>query len=388
MSNYFINDIPSLISNNKKLNNNKNNNNFNKINSPFICQCGRENISYYCRKCQEYFCEKDKNIHNNHLTIKIDISNLEQSINLYAILVQTDIEQKIISNTSYFNSYKINKYFIDIEEKQKNIINKLNMLSNLYINLMNNLQNEFNKDKESVEMILKDYNLSSKIIGGELNNIINEINIKYRNNNRINLENFKIYFKLISYKETQLFNLSQNILQYKINKDINEKINRFYGKFEKNLDGIINVQAPFELDRNSLEYLSKIKKNDNKDNFQINFNNKIANNSKNNNEIILNSKDNQSVKSTSSKNNSEKDKNLNTKSMSNNSNNNSINKINNNDLTLNYLEEEEKKSNIQSNMDNNSIKDNKEEIQINNNKDNKSDSQSQKSNKSKKNNNN
>ncbi len=383
MSNYFIDDISS--SKNKKLYNNKNNSNFNKTHSPFICQCGRENISYYCRNCQEYFCEKDKNFHNNHLTIKIDISNLEQSINLYAILVQTDIEQKIISNTNYINSYKINKYIIDIEEKQKNIINKLNMLSNLYINLMNNLQNEFNKDKEGVEMILKDFNLSSKIIGGELNNIMNEINIKYRNNNRINLENFKKYFKLISYKETQLFNLSQNIIQYKINKDINEKINRFYGKFEKNLDEFINVQAPFELDRYSLEYLIKIKKIDNN---EINFNNKIANKNVNNFDINLNSKDNQSIKSTSSKNNSEKDKNINNKSMSNNSINNSINKINNNDLTLNYLEEEEKASKIHSNMENNSIKDNKEEIKNNNNKDNKSDSQSQKSNKSKNNNNN
>ena len=383
MSNYFVNDISS--SKNKKLYNNKNNSNFNKSHSPFICQCGRENISYYCRNCQEYFCEKDKNFHNNHLTIKIDISNLEQSINLYAILVQTDIEQKIISNTNYINSYKINKYIIDIEEKQKNIINKLNMLSNLYINLMNNLQNEFNKDKEGVEMILKDFNLSSKIIGGELNNIINEINIKYRNNNRINLENFKKYFKLISYKETQLFNLSQNIIQYKINKDINEKINRFYGKFEKNLDEFINVQAPFELDRYSLEYLIKIKKIDNN---EINFNNKIVNKNANNFDINLNSKDNQSIKSTSSKNNSEKDKNINNKSMSNNSNNNSINKNNNNELTLNYLEEEEKASKIHSNMENNSIKDNKEEIKTNNNKDNKSDSQSQKSNKSKNNNNN
>ena len=383
MSNYFVNDISS--SKNKKLYNNKNNSNFNKTHSPFICQCGRENISYYCRNCQEYFCEKDKNFHNNHLSIKIDISNLEQSINLYAILVQTDIEQKIISNTNYINSYKINKYFIDIEKKQKNIINKLNMLSNLYINLMNNLQNEFNKDKEGVEMILKDFNLSSKIIGGELNNIMNEINIKYRNNNRINLENFKKYFKLISYKETQLFNLSQNIIQYKINKDINEKINRFYGKFEKNLDEFINVQAPFELDRYSLEYLIKIKKIDNN---EINFNNKIANKNANNFDINLNSKDNQSIKSTSSKNNSEKDKNINNKSMSNNSNNNSINKINNNELTLNYLEEEEKASKIHSNMENNSIKDNKEEIKTNNNKDNKSDSQSQKSNKSKNNNNN
>ena len=383
MSNYFIDDISS--SKNKKLYNNKNNSNFNKTHSPFICQCGRENISYYCRNCQEYFCEKDKNFHNNHLTIKIDISNLEQSINLYAILVQTDIEQKIISNTNYINSYKINKYIIDIEEKQKNIINKLNMLSNLYINLMNNLQNEFNKDKEGVEMILKDFNLSSKIIGGELNNIMNEINIKYRNNNRINLENFKKYFKLISYKETQLFNLSQNIIQYKINKDINEKINRFYGKFEKNLDEFINVQAPFELDRYSLEYLIKIKKIDNN---EINFNNKNSNKNINNFDINLISKDNQSIKSTSSKNNSEKDKNINNKSMSNNSINNSINKINNNDLTLNYLEEEEKTSKIHSNMENNSIKDNKEEIKNNNNKDNKSDSQSQKSNKSKNNNNN
>ena len=383
MSNYFIDDISS--SKNKKLYNNKNNSNFNKTHSPFICQCGRENISYYCRNCQEYFCEKDKNFHNNHLSIKIDISNLEQSINLYAILVQTDIEQKIISNTNYINSYKINKYFIDIEEKQKNIINKLNMLSNLYLNLMNNLQNEFNKDKEGVEMILKDFNLSSKIIGGELNNIMNEINIKYRNNNRINLENFKKYFKLISYKETQLFNLSQNIIQYKINKDINEKINRFYGKFEKNLDEFINVQAPFELDRYSLEYLIKIKKIDNN---EINFNNKIVNKNANNFDINLNSKDNQSIKSTSSKNNSEKDKNINNKSMSNNSNNNSINKNNNNELTLNYLEEEEKASKIHSNMENNSIKDNKEEIKTNNNKDNKSDSQSQKSNKSKNNNNN
>ena len=383
MSNYFIDDISS--SKNKKLYNNKNNSNFNKTHSPFICQCGRENISYYCRNCQEYFCEKDKNFHNNHLTIKIDISNLEQSINLYAILVQTDIEQKIISNTNYINSYKINKYFIDIEEKQKNIINKLNMLSNLYLNLMNNLQNEFNKDKEGVEMILKDFNLSSKIIGGELNNIMNEINIKYRNNNRINLENFKKYFKLISYKETQLFNLSQNIIQYKINKDINEKINRFYGKFEKNLDEFINVQAPFELDRYSLEYLIKIKKIDNN---EINFNNKNSNKNINNFDINLNSKVNQSIKSTSSKNNSEKDKNINNKSMSNNSINNSINKINNNDLTLNYLEEEEKASKIHSNMENNSIKDNKEEIKNNNNKDNKSDSQSQKSNKSKNNNNN
>ena len=243
-----------------------------------ICSCEKNQITYYCRNCREFVCDNcKKEKHKGHLKIKLQLNNLVESINLYAMILQTDIEEKIRNNINFTQQLKQNKTILDIENIQENLIKKLSVLANVYINLITMLQqNLLNNSYEENEIILNEFNLNSKILSGELNNIIYDMKNNF-GRRKMNFEQFKKYIDLINKEEIKWDELNETIVKYKISNEINEKIIRMYDKMNENVEELINLKTPFNLDNKSLEYLNKLGNNNTNlnDSFSSSENNNI-----------------------------------------------------------------------------------------------------------------
>ena len=191
--------------NNKALSgfNSVNNNNDDSPNY-FCNNCNKKTLHFFCRNCQDFLCEDCKKLpkHNNHLTIKIDPFNLEENIKLYIMIVQTDIEQNIHTNEDYLNS---------------------------------------------------------RIISGELNNILTDLYTNFtQSRKKMGFLQFKNYFNMINEKEKNWTSITKNIIVFKVNNDINEKVKKFYEKMEKEIDELINIKKPFCLEKKELDFVDKI----------------------------------------------------------------------------------------------------------------------------------
>ena len=287
----------------------------------FMCNCNNNKISFYCRICQDFLCYKCRESlnHQNHLAINIDIKNIENNISLYAIIIQNDIEEKILCNQKYYKSFKENKNYLYTENKNKILESKIKILTNIYNKLFGKLQ-EILKTKfvDEVEMILNEYNLNAKIIGGKIINILKQIEVFKQNKEKKKLtyEEFQNFFKILNEKEKELNNLEDNILLYKVNYELNEKLLRFYDNIERQLNLLININTPFNLNKKYIDFLKSINKikynNNNLSNYYTNyttnfstfnnlngFNNKsifkINNNNNNNSSNNINNNSNNNI---------------------------------------------------------------------------------------------
>ena len=249
--------------NNKALSGFASVNNNNDDSPNYFCNnCNKRTLHFFCRNCQDFLCEECKKLpkHNNHLKIKIDPFNLEENIKLYIMIVQTDIEQNIHTNEEYYKQFYNNENTIDNDNYRVKLIAKLEELANLYNNIIHKLKETYSKNNnEGIDMLINEYNLNSRIISGELNNILTDLYTNFtQSRKKMGFLQFKNYFNMINEKEKNWTSITKNIIVFKVNNDINEKVKKFYEKMEKEIDELINIKKPFCLEKKELEFLDKV----------------------------------------------------------------------------------------------------------------------------------
>ena len=176
------------------------------------------------------------------------------------MIVQTDIEQNIHTNEEYYKNFYENDSGIDNDGYRERLIKKLEKLALLYISIITKLKQTYSKtNNEGVDMIINEYNLNSRIISGELNNILTDIYSNFtQTRKKMVFNQFKNYFNMINEKEKNWNILTKNILVFKVNNDINEKLTRFYEKIENELDELMNSKTPFLLEKKEIEFIEKV----------------------------------------------------------------------------------------------------------------------------------
>ena len=112
----------SLNSNSNKTINNKRIKNVNLKDVELQCSCGKHNVSDYCRNCKKFICFecKTEQKHKNHLTIHLNMYNIEENVKNYGKLIQDDIQNKIEMNKNIFSKNEIIED--DILESRRKII--------------------------------------------------------------------------------------------------------------------------------------------------------------------------------------------------------------------------------------------------------------------------
>lgn len=237
-----------------------------KLNSnPNFCQCGKYSISDYCRTCRKFICSECKlndELHKNHLTIRLNLDNLENNINLYGNLIQTDIKNIIELNKNILQKKKeiidinlLNKHKEDMNLKYKDVL--LN-----YTNIMKRIKKYLDKENEGkIKLLVSAYNSSSVKIHKEIYDLIENLKMKYNDKSQkeIKFNELEYYLNEINKKESTLAFFKRDIIKYHLTNEINNKIKNSFNKINSILDEIINDENPFNLDSKYYQELVKMK---------------------------------------------------------------------------------------------------------------------------------
>lgn len=248
--------------------NKENNNNMEGIG--IICnKCNENYINEYCRTCNEFICSdcRDINEHKNHLTIHLDKADLNDSINIYGNLVQTDIEENISNNNELLNKDKI----INIIEqktwigKNEELIHKLETLIKMYQNILDILKNNYSKEpKHKMNGLIQNFSDGANKINEEINKLLNNVNSK--NKKKFEFDELKSYFNKINNNEVKLSELNRELVKYHLSTEINYKLNFIYNKLDKIINDAIDIKNLFNLEPkyyNELIRIINIDKNKN-----------------------------------------------------------------------------------------------------------------------------
>ena len=251
------------IINEEEKGNCQNKNETKQLNKDYYCSCKKELISYFCRNCKENICDNCRinSIHLNHNLSQIDINNLNESVKLYAITLQSEISKNIKECKSFLkNKEKENEK----EDKNENsIISKHDLIKEKYDKVLEMYNEHYNNlninDNENNESSLKNYIKNSKITNEEIDNILNEIHIKFiKKKKSMSIEEFNEYIKLLNEKDEILEINSKDIKKFKVNNQINIKMNIFYEKINMIIDEMLNSKNPFNLDDETYNLYNEI----------------------------------------------------------------------------------------------------------------------------------
>jgi len=218
------------------------------------CQiCKFNYIENYCRTCKQFICNQCRlnNLHESHKSIQVNIENLIDSVRLYAITLQSEILSNHKVAREYVSKHKEKKMENkrNINERYNIILDKYNKISDIFNQLINNIDiNEKNVNEDDT-IILNDYINKTNGVNNEIEMLLNEINEKYiLQNKKMKKEEFEKYFNELNDKENSLDIKSINILEYRVNAEINNKMNQIYDELEEILDQTLNSKNPLGID--------------------------------------------------------------------------------------------------------------------------------------------
>ena len=310
----------------------------------FKCICNRDLIANYCRNCKEFICNSCRinQTHINHKITQVDTDNLVESVKLYALTLQNDISvniKKTQDNNEKYNESEINNNDNNnIENRHELIKEKFDNILNIYNNCIGNLN--VNND---VNQVLNDYKNETNNTNEEIEKILHKIYKKYtKGRKNMTYDEFKNYFKILSEKEDELLYKSNDIISYRVNDDLNDRMKLIYDKIEQILDFTINAKNPLGVNDETCYLYNLILKN--KDINEDKETNENEDNNNNNNEKNENNEENENE---DNNNNNEKNEN---------------NEENENEENNEGSEDDEENENEESeNSENNENKENEEE---------------------------
>ena len=263
----------------------------------FKCSCSEKLINNYCRNCKQLLCNtcRINETHKNHKVIQINPYDLNESCNLYSLILQGEISNNIKIKEN-FKKLKFNeKKFDEFSSKHEIIQNKFDEVYKKYEEALKIIDIDPQNNEINIDNMIKEYKENTKNINNELDNISNDIYKTYiQKKKRMKCEKFNEILEKLSEKDDELENCSKEIYKYIIYNKITEKLYNMYEEIEKALDNILNSKTLFNIDKDSNLIYEKIKndkKNEDlneeerKDEKNSNFENNMNNEEKEQSEI-------------------------------------------------------------------------------------------------------
>jgi len=267
----------------------------------FKCSCSEKLINNYCRNCKQLLCNtcRINETHKNHKVIQINPYDLNESCNLYSLILQGEISNNIKIKEN-FKKLKFNeKKFDEFSSKHEIIQNKFDEVYKKYEEALKIIDIDPQNNEINIDNIIKEYKENTKNINNELDNLSNDIYKTYiQKKKRMKCEKFNEILEKLSEKDDELENCSKEIYKYIIYNKITEKLYNMYEEIEKALDNILNSKTLFNIDKDSNLIYEKIKndkknedlneeerKDENNDEKNSNFENNMNNEEKEQSEI-------------------------------------------------------------------------------------------------------
>lgn len=227
----------------------------------WLCNCGKHNISQYCRNCKKFICLecRSEQKHKNHLTIRLNLHNVEENVKNYGKLIQDDILDKIEMNKNIFSNSDILEDNILINRKER-IIHKYGEVIKIYQKIMSGINNKLKaEDKERSSLVINAYNDLSQRMNRQLLELLDKLNNNYiKCNRKIMFNDLRSFFDEINSKEETLTFLGKDIIKYHLKHEINTKLKSSLDKIDRALEEINDEKNPFDLDNKYYEELVKM----------------------------------------------------------------------------------------------------------------------------------
>lgn len=228
----------------------------------FKCGCTEKLINNFCRKCKQLICNSCRinEIHKNHKVVQINPYDLNESCNLYSLVLQGEISTNIKIKENFkklkFNEKKLNEF----SSKHEIIQNKYDEVYKRYEEALNILDIDPQNNEINIDDMVKEYKEKTNNINKELDDISNDIYKDYiKKKKRMKCEKFNEILEILSEKDDELENCSKDIYNYIIYIKITEKLYKMYEEIEKTLDNILNSKTLFDIDKDTNLLYEKIK---------------------------------------------------------------------------------------------------------------------------------
>ena len=232
--------INTLIINSKSTNDIRKKRKYKLDKANFLCSCNRDLIANYCRNCKMFICNSCRinQIHIKHKVTQVDTDNLVESVKLYALTLQNDISLNIKKTQDNIEKLENNDNKDDISNRHELIKQKFDTIFKIYSDCINNLNNNNN-----IEQVVIDYKNQTDNTSIEIEKTLQKIYNKYtKGRKEMTQDDFIKYFKLLSEKEDDLQNQSNDIISLRVNDDIKERMKLIYDKIEQILDFTLNAK--------------------------------------------------------------------------------------------------------------------------------------------------
>ena len=226
-----------------------------------ICNCGRLDISEYCRTCMKFICIKCKTElkHKNHLTLHLNVLNLKENIKNYGKILQDEIQKKIEVNRNIFSKSEVMDEITILNRKQQIHLKYIEAIQN-YQNIISQINSKLDSEnQERASLIINAYNEYSKNIMKQLNNIEQKLEKDFINSNKkLTFNDLRSFFDEINSKEESLNFFGKDIVKYHLKGEINTKMESSLNKIDIMLKEMCDEDSPFNLDHKFVEEIKKL----------------------------------------------------------------------------------------------------------------------------------
>ena len=143
-------------------------------------------INNFCRKCKQLICNSCRinDIHKDHKVVQINPYELNESCNLYSLILQGEISTNIKIKENFkklkFDDKKLNEFI----SKHEIIQNKYDELYKRYEEALNILDIDPQNNEINIDDIVKEYKEKTFNINKELDDISNSIYKDYTKKKR------------------------------------------------------------------------------------------------------------------------------------------------------------------------------------------------------------
>ena len=257
-------------------------NNLNNLDNISLCELHKYKVSDYCRTCKKFICTECKlnQDHKDHLTISLNFNNLEESIKLYIMLLQTNEKRNVeIINRNAKSDGDIIISTENLANREITVIEKCDKIIKNYEFFMKKIQKKLSLDKKNYKtIIINTFNDIALKISRQINEILNKLDeFKEKKGKPLSIDELKYFFDEIAKKEETLEFIRDKTMKYLLSWEINRKLETAFEKIENTLDEILNKDKPFNLENKYNKELIKINtinNNNEKKNNQYNHSNK------------------------------------------------------------------------------------------------------------------
>ena len=237
--------------------------NFDIYNNISFCENHKYKVGEYCRNCKKFICPECRlnEEHKNHLTLQLNFKNLEESIKLYTILIQTNETKnlEIINKNFNSNENEIIKYE-NLNERQNLVSEKCDILIKNYESIMTKIQKKMSTEKKNYKTtIINTFNDIAIKISKQIGEIVYKLDeVMKKKDKKLSIDELLYFLNEIAEKEETLKFIGDTTLKYLLTWEIHKKIETAFDKIENTLDEIINEEKPFNLDKKYNDELIKI----------------------------------------------------------------------------------------------------------------------------------